>query len=172
MKQHPNAKRYRGTGFTLIELLVVIAIIGILASIILASLASARGKAADAAIKSEVDQARTLLEFNATDYGSYANLQTKTWMTVSPNNCSAAATVGTYASKMQDICNAIAKNENISGNFLYLGQNSVSTQKYSIMAYMPEAKDWYCVGSSGASYEGPPDPGSGSWSGSGCYANP
>ncbi len=70
-------------GFTLIELLVVIAVIGILASVVLASLNSARAKARDARRLADIKQVATALELYYDKYGYYP-----AYTTVGGRDCS------------------------------------------------------------------------------------
>jgi prepilin-type N-terminal cleavage/methylation domain-containing protein len=62
------------SGFTLIELLVVVAIIGILSSVVLASLNSARTKGQDAARMADVKSLKTALELYYNTYNTYPQL--------------------------------------------------------------------------------------------------
>ncbi len=58
-------------GFTLIELLVVIAIIGLLSTLAVVALGSAREKARDSKRLSDLKQVQTALELHYTDVASY-----------------------------------------------------------------------------------------------------
>jgi len=58
-------------GFTLIELLVVVAIIGLLSSVVLASLNTARAKGRDAARKETIHQIQTAIEMYYDANGQY-----------------------------------------------------------------------------------------------------
>ncbi|MCA9366320.1 prepilin-type N-terminal cleavage/methylation domain-containing protein, partial [Candidatus Kaiserbacteria bacterium] len=64
----------KSNGFTLIELLVVIAIIGVLASVVLVSLSSAREKSRDAARKAALQEVAKALELYHLDNGTYSIL--------------------------------------------------------------------------------------------------
>ncbi len=59
------------SGFTLLELLVVIAIIGIIATIIIASLGGANSKAKDSKAISQLSSMRTQAELFRSTYGGY-----------------------------------------------------------------------------------------------------
>ena len=65
-------KRQESKGFTLIELLVVGAIIGLLSSIVLASLNSARSKGRDARRLADIKQLQIALELYYSENNAYA----------------------------------------------------------------------------------------------------
>ncbi len=89
-------------GFTLIELLVVIAIIGILASVILASLSSARSKGRDAKRIADLKQIQLALELyydsNSQRYPALLTNLTPQYLPVVPSDPSGGTSVYTYVS--------------------------------------------------------------------------
>ncbi|MDP3778923.1 MAG: prepilin-type N-terminal cleavage/methylation domain-containing protein [bacterium] len=81
MKNFIQSKK--NSGFTLIELLVVIAIIGVLASVVLASLNTARAKARDARRRVDLKQVQLALELYYDSNNGYPSNGPAYW-----GNCS------------------------------------------------------------------------------------
>jgi prepilin-type N-terminal cleavage/methylation domain-containing protein len=156
-------------GFTLIELLVVVAIIGLLSSIVLASVNSARLKAKDVSTKEEINQLATLATLSAVVEGQEYCYFQASWVPF--YSCSFAFQYGKYASNAQAICNNIVNNSIAGGQYIMFTDSNAAMinpclHAYSYMVLLNDG-NWYCAGSSGARGE------YANWSGQpGCYDNP
>ncbi len=126
-------------GFTLIELLVVIAIIGILSSVVLASLTTARTKGQDAAVQQQLSAMRSQAELYYSSTG---------------NN-----TYGTNGTSCTDAANLFAGANGLAT--LLGGQVAAATlnracttngSAWAVVVELPSADtSAYCVDSTGAS---------------------
>lgn len=155
-------------GFTLIELLVVVAIIGLLSSVVLGALSSARVKARDAAIRTDMRQLVTIAELHRSVAGDYSGIQQYgyDW---NADDCDDSFS-GPQATRIREICKHVLS-QNSNGGFRSEVSSSYSeATSYSFAAYLPSANRWLCVGSTGfsASTPNPVD----NWNRAGCYNNP
>ena len=142
------------SGFTLIELLVVIAIIGLLSSIVLASLGAARNKAADAAIQADLVGVRSQAEIYYADNGeSYSSVNTGLLIT---DSCSTYNVSPTVLFSNSSIKNAIVhafQQNGLMVNGLYCAADN-ATKSYAVAVALKTSptgafKNYFCVDSTG-----------------------
>ena len=132
----------KNRGFTLIELLVVIAIIGILSTIVLVSLSTARNKANDAAIQADMNQVRSIAEMVYGDNNNYSSLCTGSGGLCTDNsgNCSG----NSYTSQLSTIVTDVSGKNGGTAPICY-----TSGSAYCSSATLNTGGNSYCIDSTG-----------------------
>ncbi len=127
-------------GFTLIEILVVVAIIGILTTVIVANLYQARVKAADAAVKDDLNGIRSQAEI-------YYSLHNDSYGNYSGTTCPSVAGAGSLFSNDSNILGAINHAVNVGSGNSFCSTNGIL---WAVAIGLKSSGSW-CIDSTGFS---------------------
>lgn len=133
--RHNKAFSSGTRGFTLIELLVVVAIIGLLSSVILASLNGARLKGRDARRLSDIKQMQVALELYYDDNGNKYPPSTGAGSKV-------ANIIGLTPKYISVLPHDPNKTAGATGDYQYWTNVSNQVKGYSMMIYIERISDW------------------------------
>jgi prepilin-type N-terminal cleavage/methylation domain-containing protein len=154
----------REKGFTLIELLVVISVIGLLSSVVLTSLSSARLRARDAKLMQEARSLASLHLLEYADANSFSRFNQGGWRNGAGAGgagyftCSSATlpfvnAASAHAVQAIALCTSMTNTiGTVTNAAVHNGVNGTywnPAQSWSVMVYLPGQNKYLCIGSSG-----------------------
>jgi len=145
---------FRSKGFTLVELLVAISIIGLMSSITLVSLNSARAQSRDAKRITEIDQLQTALELYFDQNGTYPPINNAS-TSKQPNGCGQSGSWCDLETELSSFMNPIPRDPlGLQNDYriFYDSDSNTNYDSYGIMARLEHGANFSLTVNDGGYY--------------------